>query len=245
MILAKNRNVLSFLQRNCDASITSVFMGSFPRNNTAGVSDIPSNNFNISLPDNKKEKLRNSSSFGCSDLSKRFYSGGAIGGRRRVTNMVMGRKPKRNTPTIAVAATMPLTCCEMNNDQLITLGAMGNSEARKEILRRHIMVKDKISYNDACGVFEEIAAKNRQGMWLLVIPYKIGIVVAVTAAASSFPLVFDLGTVEWFNQHFVTADVPEPKDLETPLEVGSWAWNWMEPPLGQISFVLLCMQYAR
>ena len=40
-------------------------------------------------------------------------------------------------------------------------------------------------------------------------------------------------------------DVPETKDLETPLEVGSWAWNWMEPPLGQISFFLLCLQYAR
>ena len=40
-------------------------------------------------------------------------------------------------------------------------------------------------------------------------------------------------------------DVPDAKDLETPLEVGSWAWNWMEPPLGQISFFLLCMQYAR
>lgn len=27
--------------------------------------------------------------------------------------------------------------------------------------------------------------------------------------------------------------------------VGSWAWNWMEPPLGQISFFLLCLQFAR
>lgn len=40
-------------------------------------------------------------------------------------------------------------------------------------------------------------------------------------------------------------DVPEAKDLETPLEVGSFAWNWMEPPLGYISFFLLCMQYSR
>lgn len=39
--------------------------------------------------------------------------------------------------------------------------------------------------------------------------------------------------------------MPEEKDLETPLEVGSFAWNWMEPPLGQVSFFLLCMQYAR
>lgn len=43
----------------------------------------------------------------------------------------------------------------------------------------------------------------------------------------------------------VYVDVPEERDLETPLEVGSFAWNWMEPPLGQVSFFLLCMQYAR
>ena len=28
-------------------------------------------------------------------------------------------------------------------------------------------------------------------------------------------------------------------------QVGSWTWNWMEPPLGQISFFLLCLQWAR
>ena len=44
---------------------------------------------------------------------------------------------------------------------------------------------------------------------------------------------------------YVTADFPEPKDLETWLEVGSWSWNWMEPPLGQASFFLLCLQYSR
>ncbi len=45
--------------------------------------------------------------------------------------------------------------------------------------------------------------------------------------------------------HLSIADVPDEKDLETPLEVGSFAWGWMEPPLGEISFVLLCLQYAR
>ena len=46
-------------------------------------------------------------------------------------------------------------------------------------------------------------------------------------------------------QFYVTTDVPDDKDLETALEVGSWTWNWMEPPLGQMSFFLLCLQYAR
>ena len=26
--------------------------------------------------------------------------------------------------------------------------------------------------------------------------------------------------------------------------MGSWAWNWMEPPLGTLSFTVLCIQYA-
>jgi len=57
--------------------------------------------------------------------------------------------------------------------------------------------------------------------------------------------VFHLGTVEWFNEIFVTADVPPEKDLETWLEVGAWSWNWMEPVLGTGTFVLMCVQYFR
>ncbi len=37
--------------------------------------------------------------------------------------------------------------------------------------------------------------------------------------------VFDLNTALWFNEYFVTADVAEPADLETWLEVGSWTWG--------------------
>jgi len=49
----------------------------------------------------------------------------------------------------------------------------------------------------------------------------------------------------WFNEHFVTTSIPENEDLETMLEVGSWAWNWMEPPLGTLSFLLLALQFSR
>ena len=49
----------------------------------------------------------------------------------------------------------------------------------------------------------------------------------------------------WFNEHYVTADVAEDKDLETWLEVGGWTWNWMEPVLGTASFVLLALQFSR
>lgn len=56
---------------------------------------------------------------------------------------------------------------------------------------------------------------------------------------------FNLDVAKWFNTHYVTTDVPGVEDLETMLEVGAWTWNWMEPPLGQISFFLLCLQFSR
>mgnify|MGYP006202402365 FL=1 len=73
----------------------------------------------------------------------------------------------------------------------------------------------------------------------------MGIASALIAGFGSIPMCFDLHTTLWFNEGYVTTDVPEAKDLETWLEVGSWSWNWMEPPLGQASFFLLCLQYSR
>ena len=43
---------------------------------------------------------------------------------------------------------------------------------------------------------------------------------------ASLPMVFDLNTALWFNEYFVTADVAEPEDLETWLEVGAHEWMW-------------------
>ena len=34
-------------------------------------------------------------------------------------------------------------------------------------------------------------------------------------------------------------------ETQTTLEVGGWTWNWMEPPLGQMSFFLLTLQFAQ
>ena len=55
---------------------------------------------------------------------------------------------------------------------------------------------------------------------------------------ASIPLIFHLDTVSWFNSMYVTSDVPDSKDLETFLEVGGWAWNWMEPPLGNKKLII-------
>lgn len=83
------------------------------------------------------------------------------------------------------------------------------------------------------------------GLFMFTLPYKIGITTSVLLGFGCIPLIYHLDSVLWFNEAFVTSDIPEDKDLETPLEVSSWAWNWMEPSLGTLSFTLLCMQYAR
>lgn len=104
---------------------------------------------------------------------------------------------------------------------------------------------DNVSYEVATATFTQIEERNRHGLFLVALPYQIGVFTASVAAVAALPLVFHLPTVETFNELAVTMDVPPQSDLQTPLEVGAWSWNWMEPPLGSASFILLCMQYIR
>ncbi|KAL7578706.1 hypothetical protein ACA910_015945 [Epithemia clementina (nom. ined.)] len=154
-------------------------------------------------------------------------------------------KGSTNKPSLKDVHSMPTSVQEMHNSTLVILGELGEHDARIEILKRHIMATDKVSYDEACETFKTIEAKNQEGQYLLSLPYQVGIAAALSAAIASFPLCFHQATAEWFNERYVTTDVPESEDLETWLEVGAWTWNWMEPPLGQISFVLLCLQFSR
>jgi hypothetical protein len=140
---------------------------------------------------------------------------------------------------------MPKLYNELPNDVIITMSVLGDQEAREERLIREIMSVENLSWKDAQNILFQMMKSNRHGLFIATLPYKVGIFASVTAGLISFPMIFHLDTVMSFNELYVTTDVPEAKDLETPLEVGGWAWNWMEPPLGQISFFLLCMQYAR
>jgi hypothetical protein len=148
-------------------------------------------------------------------------------------------------PTLDVAKGMPVGMAEMSNETLCTISALGNHDASSEVLKRHIMAVDNVDYDKARNTFLKIADTNRRAVSLAVYPYFIGIGAGMVGAFGSLPMVFDLNTAVWFNEFYVTTDIPEPKDLETMLEVGSWSWNWMEPPLGTLSFSLLCLQYAR
>lgn len=136
------------------------------------------------------------------------------------------RKGKEDRkPTLTIANSLPLSYQEMDNDTLATLGHMGEHGACKEMLKRHIMDVDNCSYDVATAKYQEIGQKNLEGTWLLNLPYRIGMTGALIAAFGSFPMVFDLGTATWFNEFYVTTDLPEARDLETPLEVGAWTWN--------------------
>lgn len=176
------------------------------------------------------------------------------------------------TVSTETAKSMPREFEQMSNDTIVVLARMGDQEAREERLIREIMLCDDVSWEEAQPRFNEMMTANRKGMWLATFPYKVGLVTSVTGAVLSIPMVFDYNTILWFNEHYVTTgrllrpsspdrstinfshffslslhipDIPEPADLETWLECGAWAWNWMEPPLGTISFVLLALQFAR
>jgi len=134
---------------------------------------------------------------------------------------------------------------QFDNDTLTMLAIEGNQDAVKERLIREIMSKDEIDWDEANTKFAEIEKANMSGMLIHTLPYKIGIVTAGVVGLATFPLCFDLEVAKWFNEFYVTTEVADPADLETWLEVGSWTWGWMEPPLGQMSFFLLCLQYSR
>ena len=147
--------------------------------------------------------------------------------------------------SIKEAKAMPKNYSEFPSSVLLNAALNGDQEAKEERMIREIMSVENVEWDEAYPIFLKMVQSNRQGIFFATMPQKTGIALALIAGFGSFPLIFDINTVMAFNEVFVTSDVPEAKDLETPLEVGSWAWNWMEPPLGQISFFLLCMQFAR
>lgn len=174
--------------------------------------------------------------FGLNTVHTRAFSDAAIDNDRETS---------RTVPTIAQAQEMPRHCSEMSNELLLRLALSGNQPAREERLTREIMAVDEIEWDEATAVMEQMKSDNKAGMGIITLPYKIGLFGSLAAGAASLPMVFSLDTALWFNQDYVTTDVPEPRDLETFLEVGSWTWGWMEPPLGTISFVLLTLQFSR
>ena len=149
-------------------------------------------------------------------------------------------------PSLEVAKQMPRHVSELSGDQLFVLSeSCGHLGAARERLRREIMIVDKVDYFDTTDKLVEIANASHGNQGMVKAPYYASIYVALMTGWASLPLVFHYPTASLFNDYFVTADPPDVGEADTWLEVGAWSWNWMEPPLGTISFFLLCIQFAR
>jgi hypothetical protein len=133
----------------------------------------------------------------------------------------------------------------MDNNTVILLAEQGDNQACLERLRREIMAIENIHWPEAALIADEIKKENQSSGWLMTVPHKIGVTVAITAGIGCIPFIFHKASVTLFNEKFVTAEVPDAETIQTFLEVGSWSWGWMEPVLGTASFTLLAMQFAR
>jgi hypothetical protein len=70
------------------------------------------------------------------------------------------------------------------------------------------MASDNIQWADAEKIFLKILESNRKGLFLATLPYKIGITAALVAGFASIPMIFELNTVMWFNELYVTSGQP-------------------------------------
>ena len=108
---------------------------------------------------------------------------------------------------------------DMSDEALAIMSSGGDHEATVERLVRNIMAVDEVSWEQAQPKLQAVRSQNSSGMSILTLPYKVGIATGFIAAFGTIPLCFDLPTALWFNEAYVTTDVPEPADLETWLEV--------------------------
>lgn len=141
--------------------------------------------------------------------------------KRQIRFMSDVEQFRNGKPTLEYAKKLPKTFASMTNEQVLSFSELGIPEACRECIIRDVMVVDQVEYDEAMKVFNEIAKTNREGMSAAALPFQIGLSAALVGGWVSIPLVFNLQAVEWFNEKFVTAEMPPPADLETWLEVGS------------------------
>ena len=141
-------------------------------------------------------------------------------------------------PTRDECRSQPRSHSEFPCDTLLLLAAHGDHGACTERLVREVMLVEELDWPTARRQVEAMEDANAPSE----APGNAAAAVTVAAACAALPMTFSKDTALWFNKHYVTAEVPPSSDLDTWLEVGAWTWNWMEPPLGTISFVVLCVQ---
>jgi len=149
---------------------------------------------------------------------------------------------ENRSPSVEEAKRLPFEYHHLPHEVLLSAALNGSQDAKEELLVRNVMAVDEVEWSEANRVVDKIKVDNMAAMGLASLPYKIGLFTFSVGGLISFPLCFHLPTVLWFNDAFVTFEMAGEGELDTWLEVGSWAWNWMEPPLGQLSFFILTAQ---
>ena len=115
-------------------------------------------------------------------------------------------------PTLEECRSQPTAYHEMSNDVLMMLAASGDHAARTERLIREVIAVDSCSWRDASTRVEQLAAdvlgaqvahRASRRLDMLAVP------LSLCAGFASIPLVFSLDVALWFNDLFVTADIPQ------------------------------------
>ena len=128
-------------------------------------------------------------------------------------------------PTIEAARAMPRHIQDMGGEALFVLAeGAGHPGARRERLRREIMVVDGVDYTATGERLKEMSSLVASKHALYKSPYQIGIFSALVGGWFSLPLVFHFGSAIKFNDLFVTCDPPDPGEADTWLEVRAHAW---------------------
>mmetsp|Transcript_3192 Transcript_3192/g.3603 ORF Transcript_3192/g.3603 Transcript_3192/m.3603 type:complete len:257 (+) Transcript_3192:116-886(+) len=156
--------------------------------------------------------------------------------------------PGGKCPSEEEARDMPRKFRNCTNDTVFNLSVHGIHGARRERLVREIMMVDGVDWAPARQKANEMDKANDKGAWLVHLPYHIGVGMGFSGALIAVPLVFHQPTVFWFAKTVVELsdeEIPDPKELETFWQVGSFSWEYMEPMLGTLSFVLLGLQFMR
>ena len=119
-------------------------------------------------------------------------------------------------PTAASAKAMPRHVSEISGENLFILAQAGNTDAVRERMRREIMAKDGVEYEETTVRLREMSSCAAANHHLHMFPFQLGIVTAGVSGFISIPLVFSYQCASWFNDIFVTADPPEARAATPP-----------------------------
>jgi len=150
-------------------------------------------------------------------------------------------------PEVDSASQCPRKFRQLSNEAVFQLSMHGVHGACRERLVREIMRVDQVDWPRARERVHEMNMENDRYAHLVQLPYVIGITGGTASGLLSLPMVFHKPTVVWFAENVVRLPPEEipVEELTTCWQVGGFAWGYMEPLLGTLSFVLLAAQFIR